>query len=252
VTVPDDDVDRLYDLGADEFVGARDRLAAQLRRDGDRPAAETVRKLRRPTIVAWALNQLVRRHPDLVDQLLVHGRAAAAAQREVLAGDDATAFRDADRRRRAAVSELLDAAGALGSAHLDEIEASLQAASLDPDGAGAQLRQGRLSAAIPPAAGFDLALAGWSADVPARPRRPGGPVAGDQGPDHDDDVTQAAERARRNEARRRARELSRAAEEAEAQLRDLERDLSRLQARVDEARRQAAEARRRADAAGDS
>jgi hypothetical protein len=289
----DEDVDALFDLGVDEFVAARDRLAAELRRAGDRPAAEAVRKLRRPTVVAWVLNQLARRHRDDVADLLEVGRQAAAAQHQALAGD-AAGLRDVDRRRRAAIAGLIDAAGDLvggGRAHLDEVEASLQAASLDPDGAGAGLRAGRLSAAIPAASGFDLALAGWSPSTgpepaPPRPSRPGRsrararttPGHGEDGGTADDgdgaDVvqgdegedTEAAERERRDQERRRARqearhradELARAAQEAEAELTELDRELVRLQARVDgarqqaqQARRQAREARRRADTIGE-
>src|SRR6185436_5875780 len=96
------DVDRLYDLGVDEFVAARDELATQLRGAGDREAAAAVRKLRRPTVVAWTLNQLARRHPGEVAGLRGAGRAAVAARRQVMAGDTAR-FRELDRERRRAV-----------------------------------------------------------------------------------------------------------------------------------------------------
>jgi hypothetical protein len=50
----DPSVDRLYELPLDEFVAARDALAKE-RKD---PA---VKKLRKPTVPAWAVNQLARR-----------------------------------------------------------------------------------------------------------------------------------------------------------------------------------------------
>jgi hypothetical protein len=59
----------LYGLDPDQFVAARDEIAKTLRRD-DTAAAKAVKALRRPTVAAWSVNQLVRRHPEMVDELL--------------------------------------------------------------------------------------------------------------------------------------------------------------------------------------
>jgi hypothetical protein len=267
--VPDDpEVDALYALPAGEFVAARDGLARARRQAGDRPGADAVRQLRRPTVVAWVLNQLARDHADAVADLLDLGREAAAAQRQALAGD-ATDLRDVDRRRRAAVAALVAAAEPLtgGSrSQLDEVEASVQAASLDPDGVGESWRAGRLAAAIPAASGFDPGLAGWGiadagsggADRPApsRPARKRAAPAASRSAGGDDagaDARAAAAaraeadwRGARDEARRTAEDREREADEADEQLAALRAELARLHARVDDAAHRAAAARARA------
>ena len=53
----------LYRLPLAEFVPARDQLARQLRAAGDREAARQVASLRRPSISAWAANQLAQAAP---------------------------------------------------------------------------------------------------------------------------------------------------------------------------------------------
>jgi hypothetical protein len=53
----------LYRRPLEEFVAARDQLARQLRAAGDRDAARQVAGLRRPSISAWAANQLAHAAP---------------------------------------------------------------------------------------------------------------------------------------------------------------------------------------------
>ena len=55
------EIDELFDLPLDEFTAARNDLAKRLKRDGDEDAAEQVRSLPKPSIAAWAVNQLARR-----------------------------------------------------------------------------------------------------------------------------------------------------------------------------------------------
>ncbi|MDQ4005357.1 MAG: hypothetical protein M3135_03525, partial [Actinomycetota bacterium] len=69
------DADELYDLRPEEFTAARDGLVRSLKDAGDGDAAAEVKKLRRPTVVAWALNQLVRRHRRRVEELIAAGEA---------------------------------------------------------------------------------------------------------------------------------------------------------------------------------
>ena len=52
--------DELYGLPPGEFTEARDALVKRLRADKERDLANQVKGLRRPTVAAWALNQLVR------------------------------------------------------------------------------------------------------------------------------------------------------------------------------------------------
>src|SRR6266542_6806987 len=63
----------LYGLPPEEFVAARDQRAAQARSEGDRESSRRIRELRRPTLAAWAVNQLVRDQPQTADQILSLG-----------------------------------------------------------------------------------------------------------------------------------------------------------------------------------
>ena len=54
------DVDELYGLPLDEFVPARNALARELKGAGEPAEAAEVAALRKPSVAAWAVNQLVR------------------------------------------------------------------------------------------------------------------------------------------------------------------------------------------------
>ncbi len=159
--VPDvDGVDLLYRGEPDAFVAARDRLAKELRAGGDREAAAAVRKLRRPTVVAWAVNQVVRTHREEVEELMEATADVQRAQAAALGGEDpghaSGSLREAAHRRRRAVATLARvAADLVGAAHADQAAATVDAASLDPDATALFLR-GRLSRELPPPAGFGI------------------------------------------------------------------------------------------------
>ena len=76
-------VDRLYGLPLAEFTRARNEAAGELRKAGQRDAADQVKALRKPTAVAAAVNRLVREHRREVEQFL---RAAAAVARRAVLG----------------------------------------------------------------------------------------------------------------------------------------------------------------------
>nr|MBA2626066.1 hypothetical protein [Acidimicrobiia bacterium] len=73
-------VDELYELDPAAFVPARDALAKRLVAEGEPAEAKEVRARRRPTLVAWAANQLVRRDRAAVEALLAAGNRLRAAQ----------------------------------------------------------------------------------------------------------------------------------------------------------------------------
>lgn len=56
-------IDSLYELPLDEFTRARDELARRLKAAGKAEAAREVRRARKPTLPAWAANQVVRNAP---------------------------------------------------------------------------------------------------------------------------------------------------------------------------------------------
>ncbi|MCA1657124.1 MAG: hypothetical protein LC713_05375 [Actinobacteria bacterium] len=131
----------LYALPLDRFVPERVALAKTLRRDGRRDEAAGVAARRKPSVGAWAVNQLVRTQPAGLDRLFAAGDAVREAQAELLDGrGDARALRAAADAERAAVADLIETArGLLTSAGhelspavLDRVADTLHAAGLDP------------------------------------------------------------------------------------------------------------------------
>ncbi|WP_240677492.1 DUF2848 family protein [Actinacidiphila soli] len=70
-------LDELYGLRPDRFTAARTRHATRARQAGDRELGARLTALRRPTLAAWASNQLVRAHPEQVAPILRLERYAA-------------------------------------------------------------------------------------------------------------------------------------------------------------------------------
>ncbi len=102
-------VEELYGLPPAEFTRARDERAKELRKSGDREAADGVKALRKPTVAAWALNQLARQRGKELGRLLKAGEGLRAAQEELLAGGDRSAFQKAAAAERELVAELTGA-----------------------------------------------------------------------------------------------------------------------------------------------
>ena len=109
------DIDELYGLPLDQFVPERTALARELRSAGRREEASEVAALRKPSVAAWAVNQLVRTQGKGVDELFGAGDALRAAHDDVLAGQgDAESLRKAVAQERAGVEALTAAARARG------------------------------------------------------------------------------------------------------------------------------------------
>ncbi|HWN11464.1 MAG TPA: hypothetical protein VNO50_19705 [Pyrinomonadaceae bacterium] len=72
----DDDVDALFRLPLAEFTGARNTLAAQLKKSGSgekKADAARVKTLAKPSVSAWAVNQLYWNHREEFDRLIASG-----------------------------------------------------------------------------------------------------------------------------------------------------------------------------------
>ena len=138
-----DRVAALDELAPEEFIAARDHLAKELQDGGDRDGAADVRKLKRPSMAAWVLNQLVRRHGSEVEELISAGQQLREAQRAALEGGDRSALREAGAARRTLTDRLMDlsrdilteAGHAASRTHLDRVERTLQAATLSEEAA---------------------------------------------------------------------------------------------------------------------
>jgi hypothetical protein len=248
VTAPTDAAD-LYGLPLEEFTAARNALAKQLAKAGDKAGAEAVKRLPKPSKPAWALNQLARRHPEDVEQLLAAGERLREAQQRALAGD-ATQLRAATRAEQSQVDRLLDVAADLlggagpAAAARDRLRSTLRAAANDPS-TGMLLREGRLVAEAD-AAGFGLeGLPDVLPDL--------GPIEPEAAAAAGEDDGEERERAQRQEEARARRQAHR---DAQREAERLQRDAQRLHDRAvrlvehaELAERRAREAREEADAA---
>jgi hypothetical protein len=112
----DDDVEGLFRLPLTEFTAARNALAARVKKAGDPVTAEGIKSLTKPSVAAWAVNQLFWKHRIVFDRLLDAGERFRKAQTAQLSGKSAD-IRSPLESRRAALSELsTHAAKILGEA----------------------------------------------------------------------------------------------------------------------------------------
>ena len=79
-------IDELYQLPLSEFTAGRNTLAARLRKSGKAGDADDVRSLVKPSIPAWAVNQVYWKHRPVFDRLLTAGDRLRKAQSSTLAG----------------------------------------------------------------------------------------------------------------------------------------------------------------------
>lgn len=179
----------LYGLPLDRFTAERTALAKELRKAGRRDEAESVTKLRKPSLAAWAVNQLVRTQGRAVSELFTAGDDVQKAQSDLLSGGGRSeALRDALAHERRAVRELVGVARGLlnsnghelGPATLERVSETLEAAALEAE-ARVQVQEGCLDRELrhvglgaPPPAGAPTTPPPGAATKPsAKPRRGG-------------------------------------------------------------------------------
>jgi hypothetical protein len=140
--------DRLYAGSPDAFTDARNAAA---RETGDKALAARVKKLKKPSVAAWAVNLLVRRESDQIDSVLALAESLRAAA-EALDGDELRAL---TRQRRQLTTALAssarslahDAGARLTGPVVEQVEGMLTAAMLDPVAAEV-VRTGRVLTAF--------------------------------------------------------------------------------------------------------
>ena len=232
------DADALYGLPLEDFVPERAAVAKRLRREGDREGAKRVAALRKPSVAAWTVNQLVRSRTkdvaafaDAADEL----RAAQAALMEGRgsAGD----LRSAREAERGAVARLLEVARGLfpggrepGEATIERIGATLHAAVAD-EAVRDEVLSGRLLRERESSGFGDLDVE-LAAAVPPRPRPRPAPRR------KAEDDAREREAAAERERRERRAALRAALDQAVAEREEAEADLAA--ARAEEARLRAA------------
>lgn len=125
--------DQLYAETPATFTAARDALAKE---QDDKAFGKQVKALKKPSVAAWAINLLVRREAEQIDQVL----GVAEALREAAAAMDGEELRALTRQRRQLTTALATSARGLAREQgvklspsvVDQVEAMLNSAMLDP------------------------------------------------------------------------------------------------------------------------
>lgn len=236
-------VDALYGVAREEFTAERERRTKELRAGGHREEAAALKGHRKPTVPAWAVDQLARREASRVAELLAAAEQLRDVQRVATSGRGSAGLREATRRLRTLVSqlrdvagEIIEASGARPDSHLNEVGQTLFAAAVDP-GHHEILRRGVLTAPLE-ATGFG-GLDGMTVIAGSDAQQIESDEAGGDETDVDEDSAAEARRHRRAAQRRDL-------EQREAELR---RSRHRVQRRAERAEANAEELRARADEA---
>lgn len=103
------ELDRLFRSPLDGFVDARNALAAALRKAGRRDDADRVKATAKPSVTAWAVNQVWWTDRRAFEDMLDAGTRLRDAQRASLQGE-AGQMRDAVETRQAAIGTVVDLA----------------------------------------------------------------------------------------------------------------------------------------------
>ena len=219
----------LYLGDLEAFTARRNELVKEIRGRGDGEGAERVRKLKKPSRVAWAINQLSGQEPAVRDELLDAGAALRKAHERLMTGKAKGAeLREASEQEQAAVTKALDAVTALSEsagarlspAAVDRARQTLHAVSLDDD-VRRDFERHRLTTEHDPSG-----LGAFSVDRAASSPRGGGKTP--------------AKDADRRESKRRRNELK----AAEAKARTLGERERAAELEIEEARQAAERARR--------
>lgn len=106
----EEQIDALYQLTLDDFTAARNALAKESGDNG-------VKKLEKPNVAAWAVNQLFWRHRTLYDEVVKTSGQVRTAYKQMLAGKAADVraaevfHSEALRKAKDAIRRLLEEAG---------------------------------------------------------------------------------------------------------------------------------------------
>ena len=242
--------DRLYAEPLADFTPSRDAAAkaAASGEQADKELAARVKALKKPSISAWALNLLVRRESEQIDQVLALGESLRAAA-ESMSGEDLRAL---TRQRRQLTNALAGTTRDLAreqdvrltTAVVDQVEGMLTAAMLDPTAAQV-VRSGLVVAgftstgvsevdvdavcAVPEALGESHRASTTEREPPSLHLVP-----------EDDRVRKEAAQDKVDEAARAVEEARAELEEVESSVKTLHARRLQLQGEIDELRRRLA------------
>lgn len=238
----DDELDRLYQVPLGEFVTARNRLAASVKKAGDTDAANEIKALHKPSASAWAVNQVYWKERWVFDALMSASdrlRAAIeAGTADALGGDREQTVKVAIGRARRFLEESGDQASEVVMRRVTTtFDALASYGSSNPNP-----MRGRLSQDLQPV-GFG-ALAGIAPAPPPAVPPPAGPIVNTELVELEAEIDRArreladataAAASLRDELKMAQRRCLAAEEAAQAAA----EKLSQSQAALDDARRQA-------------
>jgi hypothetical protein len=242
----EEELDALFAAPLEDFVSLRNARAAALRKEGERASATALKEQTKPTLTAWAVNQVSRRRHDDVEALLESSARLRKAQQAALRGGGGDEFDDALREERRLVRELAreaervlaESGRAPSAAALERIRQTFRAAAADEEGREL-LANGRFVTDFEPT-GFG-ALTGIN--VPGRAR-----AATPKSADKRDRAPAETAQAKRAELHARNREARQALGEARDRERELRRRLKKAEQEAERASKLAAQAEAEAEA----
>ena len=237
------ELDRLFQAPFAEFVGARNGVAAMLKKAGRADESARIRGLAKPSYTAWLVNQLYWNARDVLDAFLKASDRVRAADQALLEGRRVAGHADLVTARALALDRLMTKASAraaeeatpLSPALAERLKTTLEAIGAFGSGEARHAR-GRLQEDLDPpgfaafaalASGAKQAPGAGRTPAPAAPVEPPRLVVGRSvGLDHDARQAAADARAALHEALHeaqaaaaRAQDASTAATEAERKAR---------------------------------
>ena len=170
----EEEVSRLYGLPLEDFTRERNEAARAARKEGRREEAEAIGRLPKPSIAAWAVNQLARDQRRDVDLLLDSGKRLLDAQRSSLEGQGRAELDQARESLDKAIGSLISSAkvlleGRAAASTLEQIHETLRAAAVSPEGRE-QLARGTLTKPLQ-GTGWEI-VEGLAADLPPETAKP--------------------------------------------------------------------------------
>ncbi|HEV8628704.1 MAG TPA: hypothetical protein VGV61_00200, partial [Thermoanaerobaculia bacterium] len=246
----EEEIRALYHGPLAAFIADRGALAKRLRQAGD-GRESAVRALRKPSLSAWAVNQLFAGEAKAMAALVAAGERARATQQRVTAGGDAKPLREAIATIRAETTRLAARAVALlaaadrppGEAIVERLRTDLEALALDP--ATAQVAARRWLDDDLEAPGFELMAA---LQVAAAGTRPATPVLSPARPSKET-ATRGTATVHRLDDRRSAVAERQQREAEDRRQRERQAEIERLAAALARSEEAAAAAQREAERA---
>jgi hypothetical protein len=143
--------DELYALPPEQFTAARNALTKEAKGAGDKETAARIAALRKPTVLAWLVNLLVRELPDEIGGFLDLGDALREATATLSGPELRQLSGQRHRLVQALVRQARDLARRAGYRTTEDVvrglEETLAAALTDP-AVAEQLRAGRLTSGL--------------------------------------------------------------------------------------------------------